>query len=57
MIHRSSLCCGFRTAFFGEDRVVEESVVARPDNRLFRFLVGLDNEIDSVGLAGDLDAA
>ena len=30
-----------RTALFGEDRMVREGAVERPDNRLLGFLVGL----------------
>ena len=51
----ATLCV--RTALFGEDCVVREGAVERPDNRLFGFPVGLGNEIDGVGLAGDPDAA
>ena len=46
-----------RTALLREDRVVREGAAERPDNRLFGFLVGLGNQIDRVGLAGDLDTA
>jgi hypothetical protein len=34
-----------------------EVTVECPDNRLFGVLVGLGNEIDRIGLAGDLDPA
>ena len=33
--------------------MIRESAVQRPDYRLFRFPVGISNEIDRVGLAGD----
>ena len=56
IIHRCSLRF-VQTALFGEDRMVREGAVERPDNRLLGFLVGLRNEIDRVGLAGDLDSA
>jgi hypothetical protein len=46
-----------RTALFGEEGVVREGAVERPDNVLFGFLVGLGNQIDRIGLAGDLDTA
>jgi hypothetical protein len=44
-----------RPALFGEDRMVRESAVERPDNRLFGFPVGFGNEIERV--AGDFDTA
>ena len=46
-----------RPALFGEDRTVRKGAVERPDGRLFGLLVGLGNEIDRIGLAGDLDTA
>jgi hypothetical protein len=46
-----------RTALFGEDRMVREGAIERPDNRLLGFPVGLGNEIERVGLAGDPDPA
>ena len=51
----ATLCS--RTALFGEDRVVRKGLVEFPDNRLFQFPVGLGNEIDGVGLAGDPNVA
>ena len=51
----ATLCA--RTALLGEDRVVREGLVEHPDNCLFRFPVGLGNEIDGVGLAGDPNVA
>ena len=52
---RAPACVG--TALFGKDRVVREGAAERPDNRLFRFPVGLGNEIDRIGLADDLGPA
>ena len=37
--------------------MVREGAAERPDNCLFGFLVGLGDQIDRVGLAGDLDTA
>jgi hypothetical protein len=55
-IHR----CGLRRAFapLSSARIAwSGKAPLSPDNRLLGFLVGLGNEIDRVGLAGDLDAA
>jgi hypothetical protein len=45
------------TALLGEDRMVGKGAAERPDNRLFGFLVGIGDEIDRIGLAGDVDPA
>jgi hypothetical protein len=41
----------------GEDRVIRKRALERPDGRLFRFPVGLGNQIQWVGLALDLNPA
>jgi hypothetical protein len=51
---RAPACVG--TALFGEDRVVQEGAVERSDDRLSRFPIGLGNQVDRVGLPGDLDS-
>jgi hypothetical protein len=44
-------------ALFGEDRMVREGAVERSDDGLFRFPVGLGNQIQWIGPALDLNPA